>query len=132
MASSATVRITLPDLVMTAISDPPPNASPGGSFAVTDVIQNAGDIEIASTTTQYYLSLDGTKNAGDVLLAGTRGIPILGAGLSLGGGRTVTVPSTTPSGVYFLLSCGDDLLRRIESNEGNNCRASVATIQIGQ
>jgi hypothetical protein len=44
----------------------------------------------------------------------------------------VTIPTTAPAGTYFLLACADDLVRRLESNETNNCVASATTIQVGQ
>jgi subtilase family serine protease len=130
--STTTVVVTLPDLVQSALANPPATAAPGAAFTVADTVLNQGTIEIASTTTRYYLSLNATLDAGDVLLSGTRSIPVLGAGAQSAGSRSVTVPVTTPPGVYYLLVCADDLVRRVELDETNNCRAALTTITIGQ
>jgi subtilase family serine protease len=130
--STTLVQIAQPDLVVVAMLEPPATGVRGSTIAVGDTVQNIGDIEIQSTHTQYYLSLDGVKGPGDVLLTGTRSVPVLGPGATSTGSRTVTIPTSTPVGVYLLLACADDLARRLESDETNNCRASTATIQIAQ
>jgi hypothetical protein len=43
---------------------------------------------------------------------------------------TVTIPSSVPAGVYYLLACADDTSAVNEVNEANNCLASVATVQV--
>jgi subtilase family serine protease len=131
-ASTTTVVITLPDLVETVVSDPPPAAAPGASIAVSDSVQNVGGIEVSSSSTAYYLSLNAVRDGGDILLTGARSVPILAPGAISSGGRNVTIPLATAPGVYFLLACADDQVRRLESDESNNCRASATTIQIGQ
>ena len=61
-----------------------------------------------ASTTRYYLSLDGLKNAGDTLLTGSRAVPGLAAGASQFGddhgddprehaGRTPTCCSPVPT-----------------------------------
>src|SRR5207248_1741119 len=78
----------------------------------------------------YYLSLDTVKDGTDVLLGGSRAIPALAAGASDTATVTVTIPTGTPTGTYFLLACADDLGVVPETNEANNCRASVHTAQL--
>jgi subtilase family serine protease len=71
------------------------------------------------------------KNAGDILLTGTRAVPSLAAGATSQGLVTVTIPSTTPLNTYTLLVCADDLAAVAESNEGNNCSvASSGTVTV--
>ena len=43
---------------------------------------------------------------------------------------TVTVPRTTPVGVYFVQACADWLKEAAESSEENNCGTSVAALQV--
>src|SRR5439155_6628108 len=100
------------------------------AFSVTDTVLNQGGVSVASTTTRYYLSLEAAKDGADRLLSGTRGVPTLAASATSSGSRTVTIPSATPLGTYFLLACADDLSQRAERNETNNCRASATTIQV--
>jgi subtilisin family serine protease len=128
--ATAIVTVAKPDLVVTtATTNPPaPIRAPGTTFPVTDTVRNAGPAASGTSTTRYYLSLDGVKSAGDTLLTGSRGIPALAAGASHSGTVTVTIPTATPLNAYFLLACADDLSVVAESNEGNNCIASAAAI----
>src|SRR5262249_20312080 len=71
-----------------------------------------------------------TKHATDPLLTGTRSVTGLAAGQSSNGNTNVTIPSATALGLYYVLSCADDLNAVAESNETNNCRASTTTIQV--
>src|SRR5262249_53866437 len=101
-------------------------------FSVTDTVQNVGAATAGGSTTRYYLSLDTVKNAGDVLLTGTRGVGTLAGGATSTGTVTVLIPATTPLATYFLLACAHDLAHVTESDETNNCVASTATVQVGR
>ena len=131
LASSTTVQVqsALPDLVETAVSNPPVTVTQGGSFAVTDTAQNTATVGAGTSTTRYYLSLDAAKSAGDALLTGGRSVA-LAAGASSSGTVSVAVPAATALGTYFLLACADDTAVVAESNESNNCRASTTTVQV--
>jgi subtilase family serine protease len=129
-ASSGSVQVTKPDLVVSAISNPPGSASAGSSFPVTDTTRNQGTGSANSSTTRYYLSLDTVKDASDRLLTGSRGVGILAAGASSSGSLSAAIPAGTPSGTYYLLACADDTSFINESDETNNCLASTAQLQI--
>jgi len=132
-ASSGTIRLVAgagPDLVETAVGNPPAGAAPGGSISVTDTVANQGGGAGASTT-RYYLSADLAKDAGDLLLTGSRAVPILAAGATSSGTVSVTIPGATASGTYHLIACADDLLAVTETSETNNCLASTGTIAVG-
>jgi hypothetical protein len=118
------------DLVETTLTNPPATVQQGGSFGVTDTVQNQGAGGAGVSTTRYYFSLDTTKSASDVLLTGSRSVPALAPAATSNGGATVTVPASTPLNTYFLLACADDLGVVSESAEGNNCRASATTVQV--
>jgi hypothetical protein len=50
----------MPDLVVTALTNPPPSAVTGDSFAVTATIKNRGAAAAAASTTAFsLLTLDG-------------------------------------------------------------------------
>ena len=121
---------SFPDLVETTITNPPATVLQGGSFSVTDTVQNQGSVGAGASTTRYYLSPDTTKGAGDTLLTGTRSVPALAAGATSNGSQNVTVPGGTSVGTYFLIACADDTGVVPESHEGNNCRASAGTVQV--
>jgi hypothetical protein len=42
----------------------------------------------------------------------------------------VRVPTTTPTGSYFVLACADWKKVVTERDEGNNCRASATKVTI--
>src|SRR6185295_16850157 len=102
-----------------------PVRAPGTTFSVTDTARNLGPVASAPSTTRYYLSLDPVKGADDALLGGSRGVPGLAAGAIHSGTVTLTVPAATPLNSYFLLACADDLAKVTESEEANNCVASL-------
>jgi hypothetical protein len=130
IASTLTIQITKPDLVVISISNPPAGASAGSAFSVTDTTKNQGNGSANSSTTRYYLSLDTSKDAADRLLTGSRGVGILAAGASSTGSLNVSIPAGTPSGLYWLVACADDTSFINESSEANNCLASSSTLQI--
>ena len=123
-ASSATVTVTRPDLLEDTVSSPPTTKARGTTFSVTDTARNGGAVASGASTTRYYLSLDGLKNAGDTLLTGSRAVPGLAAG------ATAVRPDDhgdhphdhTGQHTYLLLACADDLNTVVETTETNNCR----------
>ena len=43
---------------------------------------------------------------------------------------TVTIPTTTVAGIYYVLACADDSAAQYESLETNNCSASGAMVTV--
>ena len=129
-AAAATIVVGRPDLVETVVSNPPAVARPGTSFAVTDTVRNQGTVPASASTSHYYFSADTQKSADDRLLTGTRSVPTLAAGAASTLTVTVTIPSATPPGTYFLLACADDAKLVAESDEANNCLASAGAITV--
>jgi CARDB protein len=128
--SATTLRVGWADLVTTTISDPPATALRGSKFTVSDTARNQGTIPAVASTTRYYLSVDAVKNTGDVVLMGVRAVAALEPSASSPGGRLVTVPLTTPVGLYYVLACADDTGKVTESDNANNCRSSATTVEI--
>jgi len=102
--------------------------APGAAFSVTDTVRNLGLVASGTSTTRYYLSVDAVKNAGDVLLTGSRAVPALAGGATSSGTVAVTIPPATPLNSYFLLACADDPGAVAEADETNNCAASPTAI----
>jgi hypothetical protein len=127
-ASSTMIRIAWPDLVTTAVGNPPSSVVAGQKFSVSDTVHNQGQATSLTSTTRYFLSLDTSRGGGDIMLVGTRDVIALTPGASSPGSRLVTVPSGTPPGAYFVLACADDLARTAESNNANNCMSSAGTL----
>ncbi len=130
--AAARVSVGRPDLVVTALSNPPATAARGSSFGVTDTVTNVGALDAGTSTVRYHLSLDQTLNSGDRVLDGSRSVPALTAGSHSTASKPVNVriPSNMPAGRYFLLGCADAVQRVTESVEGNNCRASTTTVVV--
>src|SRR5207247_1771061 len=74
-ASATQVTVSGPDLVETAVSDPPSTVTPGGTFSITDTVQNIGNATAAASTTRHYLSTTNSKTASSILLMGSRSVP---------------------------------------------------------
>jgi CARDB len=118
------------NLIETAVTNPPGSAWRGGRFAVTDTAKNTGTATAGASTTRYYLSLDTLKNGGDKLLTGSRAVPSLAPAARSSGTVTVTIPTTTTLGAYYLLACADDTNVVAETTEGNNCKASATKVTV--
>ena len=110
-----------PDLAVTALSAPA-TASAGLAIGVGDTTGNASGAAAPATTTRFYLSVNATLDAGDVLL-GSRLVPALAPGASSAGSTSLTIPAGTASGAYYLIAKadGDDALG--ETSEVNNAYA---------
>lgn len=130
LASASQVQVTRPDLVETAVSDPPSSAAPGSGFPVTDTVMNRGAVASSPSTTRYYLSADQQKGTGDKLLSGSRAVPGLAPGATSTNMATVTVPTSTALGTYYLIACADDTHAVSESSEVNNCLASSGRVRV--
>ena len=129
-ASGIQLVVSRPDLFTSAVSNPPAQTAPGRSFSLADTVENEGQVGATASTTRYYLSTDAVKDAGDVLLSGTRSVAVLSPAAASTGNRSVRVPDTTPTGTYRALACADDLLKVMEKNESNNCAVSSGTVQV--
>jgi subtilase family serine protease len=132
LAAAATVVVGRPDLVETAVTNPPAAARPGTSFSVTGTVRNQGQVTAASSTTRFHLSTDAQKSSGDRQLTGSRSVPSLAPGATITKTVTVTIPSATPPGTYRVLACADDTKAVAESDEGNNCLASAGTVTVAR
>jgi hypothetical protein len=100
IASTSTVLVTKPDLVEAAVSNHPASIVRGGSFSVTDTVNNQGQFSAVASTTQYYLSTTKQKGSGAILI-GSRAVPFLTAGATAQGTATVTTPKSTSVGTLL-------------------------------
>jgi CARDB/Beta-propeller repeat len=117
------VQVALPDLV--AALDPlPTSAKAGSKFTISDKAINVGSVGAGPSITRYYLSKDSVKNAGDIMLLGSRTVPAINPATSVAGSVLVTIPPSTAAGVYVVLACADDANAVKETIETNNCANS--------
>ena len=103
----------------------------GGSFQITDMAQNIGFQTTGTTSlTRYYLSLDYIKEPGDILLEGSRSVPVLEqVGISENT-VTVIVHVTTPVGTYNIFACAGDTGAVAETDKLNNCVVSPSQLEV--
>jgi CARDB len=120
----------LPDLIVTALSNPPSSALSGDLFKVTDKTKNRGAGRAKGSVIRYYLSPDKKWGKTDLLL-GSRNVPALRSGATSRGTVQVEVPMAIKPASYFLIACADAAHRVRESNEKNNCRAPTRAIAVG-
>lgn len=131
ITATFTTTVTPADLIVTLVGLPPASAAPGDTFSASDTVANqGGSTTTLGTTSRYYLSLDAVRGGPDILLTGSRAVPILAANATSAGGVSVTIPSSTTPATYYLLACADDPAQVPESDEANNCRAAAATVQV--
>jgi subtilase family serine protease len=117
-----------PDLIVSSLTAPT-TAGAGLPLTLTDTTKNQGGGAAESSTTDYYLSLDGVWDAGDQFV-GSRVVPALAGG---GSNHTATVTFTlspsTPTGAWYLLARADGLAAVVETLENNNLISR--SIQVG-
>ena len=131
VTAATRLSVAWPDLVTTSLTNPPASRVRGSTFTMTDTVRNSGAAPAAASTTRYFLSLNGVKDAADLLLTGTRSVVALQPNASSTGSRVVSVPTSTPFGRYRVIACADDLSKVGESNNANNCRASATPVAVG-
>jgi subtilase family serine protease len=125
--ASAVVRVG-PDLTVTTVTAPVVGGA-GQTLTVTESIKNAGGDAAAASQSDFYLSIDPTLDASDVLL-GNRAVPSIGAGATNTGPTTLMIPASTATGSYYVISKADATSVITEAQETNNTGRS-ATVRIG-
>ena len=117
-----------PDLIQSALANPPAKKAPGSQFKVFDTVKNKGAVKAGRSVTKYFLSLDKRKSAGDIRLTGKRSVKALAPNKTSAGNKNVTIPASTPEATYYLIACADAKSKVKEKSEGNNCRASTGKL----
>jgi subtilase family serine protease len=101
----------------------------GSTTTVSDTVVNQGAGLSASSTTRFYLSIDGALDPTDVLVPGSRSVPALGTDTTSPGSTAITIPGGMAAGSYYLLAKADADEAAAETLETNNVRL-VRKIQI--
>ncbi|MBO2012402.1 CARDB domain-containing protein [Hymenobacter negativus] len=118
---AATIDLTIQTPYLT-----PTVTAPGGTTAASCYLYNQGNALANTATVGYYLSTNQTLDASDVLLGNTTG--------SLYGGgyasryTTLTIPTGTAVGNYYILFVADHLNQVTETVETNNI--ATASLQV--
>ena len=118
-----------PDLFFTNLTLSPPSLPAGANLTVSDTVKNQGAGIAAASTTRFYLSTNTSLDGSDVALMPARAVPQLADGASSAGSTSVTIPSNTAPGTYYVLAQADADGAVAESAENNNVTA-VRSIQV--
>lgn len=118
-----------PDLTKSTFPD---QALPGAKGTLTTVVSNLGNSPAkGKIDVEYFLSLDGTLDLGDIALGGFFDTTINIAG---GGNRTFSfnaaVPAGTPVADYQVLVRVDGKDNILENNEANNLAAAANAVHV--
>ena len=115
------------DLIISTF-DAPAVGGAGAALALGDTTKNSGASAIGASVTYFYLSPNALLSATDTVL-GTRAVDPLGPGQASIGSTTVTIPSGTPAGSYYLFVKADGGNLVTETQEGNN--TAIRSFSIG-
>jgi len=135
VASPALAR-TGPDLVVSAIAEPPDGVAHGGAFQVSYTVANEGNKRAKKKTlTQFYLTKkQRNPKSGDFRLRGNnkkKRINKLRAQNDIARRIKLRLSTRIPNGNYYLVACVDKPNRLKETEETNNCRITGQVVAVG-
>jgi subtilase family serine protease len=118
------------DLVLT-VSTKTTVIAPGKTLSASSTVKNQGGAAAGSFLIAYHLSTNTTYGDGDdVVIAATRKVNSLKAGVDSTAASTLTIPVSTPVGTYHLCAMADSGSAVAESDETNNTFCTTGTIQV--
>jgi serralysin len=136
LTDSKTVPITVnnvvrADLIISALSSTAVTTSPGSVIAVLATVTNQGTLVAVSSRINFHLSVDAVYGgSNDVVISTNPSVASLNGGASRQITSSVTVPSSTGAGSYYLCGLSDSTARVTEENETNNALCAAVTIQV--
>jgi serine protease AprX len=116
---SGTIKVG-PDLTVSALTAPT-TVVRGVSFTITDTTKNLGGGPAIGTTTSYYLSVNTTLDASDVLLS-ARAVSALAGVAEETGSVSVVIAVSQATGNYYIIAKADNGSVVTELLETNNTR----------
>ena len=123
--SYGTTRVG-PDLTEFALTAPA-SATAGTTISVTDTVKNAGGGSAGVSTTKFYLSNNFNFDASDQLI-GSRTVLALAPNGTNAGTVSVTIPTGTAAGLYYIIAVADADDAVPETAETNNTKSLVIRI----
>jgi subtilase family serine protease len=114
-----------PDLIVSDLVVP--STATASSITITDTTKNQGGGQAAASVTSFYLSTNAAWDAKDVFLGGIAVGP-LDPGATFNDQSTLSIPSNTPPGTYYILARADAGSEVAETSETNNVTSRVVHI----
>jgi hypothetical protein len=121
---AGTVAVRRADLLVSAVSNPPPVTVPGGTFSVTDTTCNNGLAPSSASVTAVEFP------AGQAIRLGERAVPPLGVEECSTGTTQGILPEDTLPGEYSARACADAGGAVGESRETNNCLVASSGVAV--
>jgi len=127
---------TGPDLVVSALSEPPDGVAHGGAFQVSYTVSNEGNQRARrKTITEFYLTKkQRNPRRGDFKLRGNKRkktINRVRAQNDLARRIKLRLSTRIPNGNYYLVACADKGRRLRETEATNNCRITGQVVAVG-
>jgi len=133
LCTTGTIEVSGPDLIMTAVTPNDTAVSSTATLSVTSSAKNQGGVSATSFKVGYILSLNTTYGDGDdVAIVTTRTISSLAGGATNTATTTLSIPSSTPAGNYYVCAKADSAGAITELDETNNTLCSAATVSVPQ
>lgn len=126
-------NVPRPDLVVSALSVPSSAMliAPGASFALNQTIANIGTSIVGGSRVGFHLSSDVTYGGSDdIAFSASRTVGSLAVNASSTANTTLTIPTSTTVGNYFVCAMADSLGDVVEELETNNSRCFPTTIRV--
>ncbi|MFZ9846572.1 MAG: CARDB domain-containing protein [Flavobacteriales bacterium] len=123
------ITVTAPniDLVVNTVYVSPSSINAGNTVTVDSYVYNMGTTTSSSSNVGYYLSANSTWDASDTYLGyGSAGN--ISSGNYYYSYSSVTIPSGTAAGNYYIIFFADYNNHESESNENNNYNYSAITV----
>ena len=115
------------DLTVANATATPHSIAPSSNVFVSAQVSNSGIGASVPTEVGYYLSTDNVFDATDIFLNQSQ-IDTIQVGQALATSATLTIPTNTVDGSYYILFVADHLLTIDEINEGNNLAFQTLTV----
>ena len=126
--TAAQISVAGADLVESSVSILTTSPTLGSSLQVSDTVLNQGAGKAGASYTGFYLSTNGTIKG---TYLGYRSIGTLSAGASSGPvTTTLTLPTSTSGGTYYVIACANYTGTLVESNAINDCTTSSNTMLV--
>lgn len=124
-------QVTYPDLNITNVSPDSGTVNAGAMLSVTDIVKNQGYIPTGAFKIGFHLSANAIYgDSDDLVIATIRSVGSLPSGASSTGTTSLTIPSTTPAGSFYVCAAADSGQSVTETNEANNTRCSATTVTV--
>lgn len=114
-----------PDMTVLSLSAPPRTGT-GVTINVSDITSNLGPGNAPASETWYYLSPSGTL--ADAIKLGSRSIAALNGNTGSQVTLQLMIPTSTPTGSYFLIAKADGADAIVEVDETNNMASVPITV----